>query len=649
MSIRQFAAFTLVGALAVASSAMAAGVEKINVVKNKSATAAGAVESDFRAPPTGAPPTGATPTVDTTCNFVGLANNDLVNNAYAGGTSSSGVSRTNLGVRFTGAVALTSWNGCCSPDANIAYSTTGSIVMSSTSASPNWTALEFKMCSSVALTVTTYTSGDATGTPTQTINIPANIAAGPYSNWVARNLAFSQPVRSVKIAGAANLWGIDTVLPSLSPLPALTISSDASSCTPVGTTVNMDVVLSGATANVVAGQISLSWNPAKLQPAATNPISAGDSPFVVYHTINSAAGSATILVSTAPGSTGAPVPYTVVAKLRFVVAAASCDGSGTSVGFPANPTLPTAFTDGFGGAIFPQLVASSTFVVDDGAPVISNVPANVTVQPQAGEGNCAAVSLGTPNVSDACSPTQLTSTRSDGQPLSACWPVGTTTVTWRAVDPCGNATTATTTVTVQPYNTMTFTASWVNPFGGGAPAVRPVTINVLGTAGAFTRTVNVTVATNGTASFSVTDLPVGNYSCATLEDVTRSLRRKVSVSDAGSTWVAGNAALVLGDIIADEVVDVLDWGAYVVLNPNADLNSDGLINSTDGNIILANFGVRGDTVCGSAFAEAPQPIVAISVQELVRIGLPELAAADLNRDGVLDEVDIEIYQQQHGQ
>jgi hypothetical protein len=146
----------------------------------------------------------------------------------------------------------------------------------------------------------------------------------------------------------------------------------------------------------------------------------------------------------------------------------------------------------------------------------------------------------------------------------------------------------------------------------------------------------------------VTDLPVANYSCATLEDVTRSLRRKVAVSDAGSTWVAGNAALVLGDIIADEVVDVLDWGAYVVLNPNADLNSDGVINSTDGNIILANFGVRGDTVCGSAFAEAPQPIVAISVQELVRMGLPELAAADLNRDGVLDEVDIEIYQQ-HGQ
>ncbi len=647
MSIRQFAMCVVVSAIFGASAPMAfgAGVETINVVKNKyrAATVAGQVESAV-----GAPPIGQTPTTDTTCNFVGLANNDLVNNAYAGGTSSSGVSRTNLGVRFTGAVALTSWNGCCSPDANIAFSTTGSIVMSSTSSTPNWGALDFKMCSSVALTVTAYTSGDATGTPTQTINIPANISAGPYTNWIAKTLVFSQAVRSVKIAGAANLWGIDTVLPSLTPLPALNISTDASSCTPVGSTVNMNITLAGVVSNVVAGQITLSWNPAKLQPAATNPISSGDSPFVVVYSINSSAGTATILVSQAPGTTGAPVPYAVVAKLRFVAAAGSCDGSGTSVGFPANPALPTAFTDGFGFVIVPTLVPSATFVVDDGAPVISNVPANVTVQAQAGEGNFAVVSLGTPTVTDACSPTTLTSTRSDGQPLSAKWPVGTTTVTWSAVDPCGNTTTATTTVTVQPSNTMSFTVSWVNPFGGGAGAVRPLTISLLGSAGTVTRTVNVTVAGNGTASFSVTDLPVANYSCATLEDVTRSLRRKVAVSDAGSTWVAGNAALVLGDIIADEVVDVLDWGAYVVLNPNADLNSDGVINSTDGNIILANFGVRGDTVCGSAFAEAPQPIVAISVQELVRMGLPELAAADLNRDGVLDEVDIEIYQQ-HGQ
>ena len=106
---------------------------------------------------------------------------------------------------------------------------------------------------------------------------------------------------------------------------------------------------------------------------------------------------------------------------------------------------------------------------------------------------------------------------------------------------------------------------------------------------------------------------VDTYTCATVRDAARSLVRKVAVSDAGLTWSAGAAALVLGDIIQDNVVDVLDWGAYVVNNPNADLNADGLINSVDGNIILANFGVRGDTLCGSAFMDAPQPIVSITV------------------------------------
>jgi hypothetical protein len=412
----------------------------------------------------------------------------------------------------------------------------------------------------------------------------------------------------------------------------------------------MAITLSGVTTNVVAGQIALTWDPTKLTLAASNPISAGDAPFVVYSTINSAAGTATILVSIQPGSTGAPVQSKVVARLKFVTVAAACSGAGTSVDFFPGGTLPTEFTNGTGGSVVPQLVPSATFIVDDGsAPVFSNVPQNRTAQATAGEGQFAILApIGTPTVADACTGSPgYTWSRSDGaQQLDAKWPVGTTTVTWRSSDTCGNTSTATTTVTVQAYNTMTFTAGWVNPFG--ANAVRPVTVTVLGGAGPVTRTVNATVAANGTSSFSITDLPIDTYTCATLEDATRSLRRKVAVSDGGTTWTAANAQLVLGDIIADEVIDVLDWGAYVVNNPNADLNSDGVINATDGNIILANFGTRGDTACGSAFVEAPQPIVSITVDELVRLGLPELVAADLNHDGVLDEADIALYLRQNG-
>ena len=127
-----------------------------------------------------------------------------------------------------------------------------------------------------------------------------------------------------------------------------------------------------------------------------------------------------------------------------------------------------------------------------------------------------------------------------------------------------------------------------------------------------------------------------SYTCATIEDSARTLRRRVSVSDAGVNWSA-TGALISGDLINDEVIDVLDWGAYVVRNANADLNGDGVINTTDGDLILANFGLRGDSVCGGSFTEPPAPRTEISVSDLVAMGLPELAGADL-RDLAGDEV-----------
>jgi len=91
------------------------------------------------------PPPGDSndPAVDSTCDFIGLAQSSLVNDAYAGGTSSTGVTRTNLGIRFTGATVLTAWNGCCAPDANVAYAPSGEILLRTTSATPNWGGITF--------------------------------------------------------------------------------------------------------------------------------------------------------------------------------------------------------------------------------------------------------------------------------------------------------------------------------------------------------------------------------------------------------------------------------------------------------------------------------------------------------------------------
>jgi hypothetical protein len=430
-------------------------------------------------------------------------------------------------------------------------------------------------------------------------------------------------------SGAAVDQNGNGVPDSCDPFPTLVLTANAAACNAIGSEVDVEARLSGVLNLVVAGQIVLDWDPTKLELVAANP---GDAPFASASIVNNAAGQLVVLTPAAPGGSGTTAPSVVVSRLKFRVLGGSCDGSGTSIGFGSfMGMLETAFTDGVG---------SSGFVVDDGAPVLSNVPADVSVQAYAGENGFALVTLGTPTATDACAPGLMaTGVRSDGQALGAAWPSGTTTVTWSAVDPCGNTTTATTSVTVDPTNTMDLSAQWGSGFAG---ASRSLTLNLLGGSGNQSRTQVVSIPAGGSAMFSVTDLPVDTYTCATIEDPARSLRARVSVSDSGSNWSAASATMVLGDLINDEVIDVLDWGAYIVLNPNADLNADGSINSGDGNIILANFGRRGDTGCVSSLDGPRDPILAITVADVISMGLPELAGADLNGDGWIDQADMDF-------
>jgi hypothetical protein len=407
----------------------------------------------------------------------------------------------------------------------------------------------------------------------------------------------------------------------------------------VGSSVQVDARLSGVLNLVVAGQLVIDWDPSKLQLLSAG---AGDAPYNNLYTVNQSAGQAVILVSAAPGGSGTTAASVIVSRLQFQVLGGSCDGSGTAVTFGTYAGLSTTFTNGQGSSLNPSLIGSTGFVVDDGAPVISDVPANQYAQAQAGEGGFAILSIGTPTVTDACAPgLTATGTRSDGRALNAAWPSGTTTVTWSATDPCGNVSLAYTTVTVDPTNTMDFQVAWSGTGFSGSMS-RSLSLTMFGGLGTQSRTAMAN-ASNGNAAFSVTDLPVDTYTCATIEDSARTLRRRVSVSDAGVNWSA-TGALISGDIINDEVIDVLDWGAYVVRNANADLNGDGEINTTDGDLILANFGLRGDSVCGGSFTEPPAPRTEISVSDLVAMGLPELAGADLNGDGWVDGRDMDMFQ-----
>jgi hypothetical protein len=85
-------------------------------------------------------------------------------------------------------------------------------------------------------------------------------------------------------------------------------------------------------------------------------------------------------------------------------------------------------------------------VIDDTPPTLS-APANINVDAPA---NSCSVTLnpGTATATDNCPSVTVTGTRSDSQPLNAPYPVGTTTITWKATDASNNMTTGTQTVKV---------------------------------------------------------------------------------------------------------------------------------------------------------------------------------------------------------
>lgn len=427
-------------------------------------------------------------------------------------------------------------------------------------------------------------------------------------------------------------------------VPVLALAANGSPCSVVGASINVNATLSGVITPIVAGQINLTWTPSKMSLAA---ITAGDAPFNEVHVINQTAGTALILVSLPQGTAPVSVNSKVMARLNFTTASASCSGAGTAIEFFPSGTLPTEFANGTGGTVVPTLVPSSAFSVDDGVPVLVGVPANVTVQAEAGLGSFAYVALTPPTVTDTCTPALVvTGTRSDGLALSAKYPVGTTTVTWRATDPCGNTASAPTTVTIAPFNTISFAVSYTNSSGYAASSARSITLNIHGAQGYTLKPSQAVTLLYGASTFSLTNMAIDNYDCVALEEQGRSLRKVATITDAGLIW-SSTSALVAGDLIDDEVIDVLDWGAFIANNPFADLNGDGVINSVDGNIILANYGLLGETGCGNSFAGPQGPVDEISVVDLVRRGLPELVAADLNKDGWLNAADVEMWLKRH--
>jgi len=99
----------------------------------------------------------------------------------------------------------------------------------------------------------------------------------------------------------------------------------------------------------------------------------------------------------------------------------------------------------------------SVTVNDTENPVIK-CPGNITVGND--PGLCSAVvNPGTATATDNCPNVTVAGTRSDGQPLNAPYPVGTTIITWKATDASNNMASCPQTITVNDVEPPVITAS----------------------------------------------------------------------------------------------------------------------------------------------------------------------------------------------
>lgn len=166
--------------------------------------------------------------------------------------------------------------------------------------------------------------------------------------------------------------------------------------------------------------------------------------------------------------------------------------------FPIGATVVTATSSEGSGS------CSFTITVIDSDPPTISCPANQTVAAAAGECNTT-VDPGTPTATG--NNVNVTGVRSDGQPLNAPYPGGTTTITWTATDADGRTATCVQTITVTVDDAIPPTIT--------APANLTLTTGAAeeSSCGVIVNEANLTPDADDNCSVSVsrTGVPAGNF------------------------------------------------------------------------------------------------------------------------------------------
>ena len=311
----------------------------------------------------------------------------------------------------------------------------------------------------------------------------------------------------------------------------------------------------------------------------------------------------------------------------------------------------------------------SVDVVDNTAPVIT-CPLDISVNADAG-GCDAILDVGLATATDNCSlPEDITITgvRSDGDALSDPYE-GPVTITWTATDESGNSDDCIQTVTVSGDNELVVDVQLEGVGGLFNPFTRCITFELFNCDTLATATVQqvLTFDTSGLADDALVLIPCGDWDCITARDPLHTLRHTTVITPSGPQYTAsftGDDALKGGNLNgpASNVIDIFDFGLFAGefnenygtgntdcddAPPHADISGNGVVFVEDYTFIVGNFLDVSEANCcglgGIAGGESDTPVLSISVAELVAMGLGSYAAGDLNGDGWLDLVDMQLF------
>jgi hypothetical protein len=421
-----------------------------------------------------------------------------------------------------------------------------------------------------------------------------------------------------------------------------------------GETLRVRVSGTAPTHPLSAIRLALRFDASRLHLDSVAPAIGGPFTVETQESIDNAAGTLEYAASAAQGSQGMSTA-TDIAELMFTVleAPTACGSSGL-VSFGTVGSAVTSFTASSGATITPSVVDLPPVSLDGDAPVLTGVPSTTIVAVDAGiteGGTVPAPSVAATDGCDAAVTVAVVLAYPNGStgaswPSGGLFPIGTTQVTFRAADAAGNAAVASCLVTVLDHQLLDVNLSYQGANIGNAP--RAIRVK----AGASTQVVPFAMVA-GAATIEGIQVPVSaGYACISVKDTGFSLTSAAAPSVSARRYAA-NLTVVQGDSDDDDFIDITDFGFLFVdrglqsPQSRSNFNADSVVNNADLGFISVNFFRGGDTCTPGA--DAPRaPRRRLHVKELRRIGLGELAAADLNHDGWVDTHDMQMAMQGGG-